>query len=161
MGGEPELRAAVDDFIDRVFADIMIGFLFAHADKARIKEKEYELAAKALGADVAYTGRALPEAHQKHPILGGHFERRMQLLRETLRDHGVLEEAARHLLAHNESMRAAITKNAGSDCEPRTEEPRRLPLAFAAMAEPKVPSTPAPKRRELPLAGPSGPRRPR
>lgn len=154
MGGEAALRAVVDDFIERVFDDAMIGFFFAGADKARIKQKEYELAAGQLGADVPYTGRGLPEAHGRHPILGGHFERRLQLLRETLRDHGVAEEAQQAWLSHNERMRAAITRHQGSDCEPTPEGARRLPLAFAAMAEPRPSSSDAtPKRRELPVAG--------
>jgi hemoglobin len=159
MGGEPTLRAVIDDFIERVFDDTMIGFLFANADKARIKEKEYELAASLLGADVAYTGRGLPEAHRKHPILGGHFERRLQILRDTLRDHGVPQEVRQSWLEHNERMRASITRHEGSDCEPKTDEPRRLPLAFAAMAQAPAASRPEPKRRELPLVGPSGRRR--
>jgi hemoglobin len=159
MGGEPELRAVVDDFIERVFDDTMIGFLFAQADKARIQQKEYELAAKELGAPVVYTGRGLPEVHGKHPILGGHFERRLQILRDTLQDHGVPEDVRRHLLEHNQRMRSAITRHQGSDCEPVTDEPRRLPLAFAAMAQPAAAAAP-PKRRELPLVGgPSGRRR--
>ena len=45
LGGEAKLRAIVDDFIDRVFADRMIGFFFRNADRGRIKELEYQLAA--------------------------------------------------------------------------------------------------------------------
>ena len=33
IGGEPVLRAIIDDFVERVFGDTMIGFLFARASK--------------------------------------------------------------------------------------------------------------------------------
>ena len=41
LGGEEKVRAIVDTFIDRVFADRMIGFFFRDADRNRIKEMEY------------------------------------------------------------------------------------------------------------------------
>ena len=46
LGGESGLRAIVNAFIDRVFEDRMIGFFFRNADRARIKEMEYQLAAQ-------------------------------------------------------------------------------------------------------------------
>ena len=79
--GGPALRRVLEDFYDRVFADTMIGFLFAGKNKQRLVQKEWEMAARMLGADeVAYTGRSIPEAHARSPILGGHFERRLQIL---------------------------------------------------------------------------------
>jgi len=45
LGGEAKLREIIDTFIDRVFADRMIGFFFRHADKGRIKEMEFQLTA--------------------------------------------------------------------------------------------------------------------
>lgn len=155
LGGEPALRAVIDDFIDRVFADTMIGFFFAKADKARIKAKEYELAARLLGADVPYTGQGLPEVHGKHPILGGHFDRRLQILRETLNDHGAPSEVIDSWLDHSERMRSGVTRQAKGECDP-SETARRLPLAHAAMVKTKEPAEAkpaAPARRELPLVG--------
>ncbi|MGZ8521739.1 MAG: globin domain-containing protein, partial [Candidatus Binatia bacterium] len=78
LGGEVKLRAVIDTFVDRVFADRMIGFFFRNADKARIKEMEYQLAAGFFGAPVEYHGRPLDQVHAKHPIMGGHFARRRQ-----------------------------------------------------------------------------------
>ena len=49
LGGEPKLRAIVDDFVDRCFDDMMIGFLFTRAERNRIKRFEYEHAAKTPG----------------------------------------------------------------------------------------------------------------
>jgi hemoglobin len=154
MGGEPALRAVIDDFVDRVFADVMIGFFFAAADKERIKAKEYELAAAQLGASVTYTGQGLPRAHQRHPIMGGHFDRRLQILRETLADHAVPKEVVEVWLDHTERMRSSVTRQSAGQCDDTTTG-RRLPLAHAAMVQTKdAPATPpAPARRELPLVG--------
>ena len=87
LGGEQGLRAVIDDFVDRVFDDVMIGFHFGAASRERIKAKEYEFAARHLGAPIDYTGRPLVDAHGTHRILGGQFVRRLTILAETLRDH--------------------------------------------------------------------------
>jgi hemoglobin len=118
LGGELAVRRIVGDFIDRVFADRMIGFFFRNADKERIKELEYQLAAAFLGAAVKYQGRPLGQAHAKHPIMGGHFARRKQILKETLVDHRVPESIKAAWLEHTENLRALITAQTGSDCDP-------------------------------------------
>lgn len=118
LGGESQLRRIIGDFIDRVFADRMIGFFFRNADKERIKELEYQLAAAFLGANVKYQGRPLGQAHAKHPIMGGHFARRKQILKETLEFHGVPESIEAAWLEHTENLRALITTQTGSDCDP-------------------------------------------
>ncbi|MCA9581465.1 MAG: group 1 truncated hemoglobin [Myxococcales bacterium] len=116
IGGEAALRVIVGDFVDRVFDDPMIGFFFRHASRDRIKEMEYQHAAHFLGGIPAYGGRPLRETHARHPIRGGHFERRKELLRRTLRDHGVPEEIVHAWIAHNESLRGEITADPGSQC---------------------------------------------
>jgi hemoglobin len=118
LGGEPAVRRIVGDFMDRVFTDRMIGFFFRNADKERIKELEYQLAAAFLGAAVKYTGRPLGAAHAKHPIMGGHFARRKQILKETLDFHRVPEPIKAAWLEHTEKLRALITTQPGSDCDP-------------------------------------------
>ena len=118
LGGEVKLRAIIDAFIDRVFEDRMIGFFFRHVDRARIKELEYQHAAAYLGAPVVYRGRALDEAHAKHPIMGGHFARRRQILKETLEAYAVPNAVKQAWLEHTDSLRPLITSQAGSDCDP-------------------------------------------
>ena len=121
IGGEPALRAVIDDFVDRMFDDAMIGFFFARASRERIKKHEYQHAAELLGAPVAYEGRPLAQAHARHPIMGGHFDRRKQILKNTLTDHGVPDEVQQHWLDHVESLRALITSDASGECiDPRT-----------------------------------------
>ena len=67
IGGEPVLRVIIDEFVEAVFDDAMIGFFFRNADRARIREMEYQFTARFLGADISYQGRPMGEAHAKHP----------------------------------------------------------------------------------------------
>lgn len=116
LGGEPALRAIIDRFVERICDDMMIGFHFAHVDRQRLKEKEYEFAAHHLGAPVTYTGRSIEQAHAAHQILGGQFARRLRLLQLTLEEAGAPEAVRTHWLAHTESLRGRVTRDAGSDC---------------------------------------------
>ncbi|HLN84020.1 MAG TPA: group 1 truncated hemoglobin [Candidatus Binatia bacterium] len=118
LGGEPRLRPIIDTFIDRVFDDRMIGFFFRNADRARIKEMEYQLTAKFLGADIEYRGKPIGKAHASHPIMGGHFARRRQIFKETLESFQVAEEIKTALLKHTDSLRPLITPEPGSTCDP-------------------------------------------
>lgn len=110
LGGEPVLRSWIEDFVERVSADAMIGFFFREVDPGRLKEFEYQHVARLLGAPVAYRGRSIAEAHASHPIMDGHFDRRQQILRETLADRGVPAEVVREWISHNESLRPLVTR---------------------------------------------------
>lgn len=116
MGGEPALRAVIGDFVDRAFADIMIGYMFRDADRARIKELEFQHASELLGGPHRYAGRPLRKAHARHRIMGGQFARRLQLLRQVFAAHSVPEEVQAAILAHNESLRGEITGQALGEC---------------------------------------------
>lgn len=131
LGGEPALRRILDVFVDRLFDDPMIGFLFRNASRERVKEKEFEFAAGHLGAPVRYTGRPLPEAHARHAIQGGQFNRRLQILKETLEEMGVPEPVREHWIRHTESLRSAVTAGAGDACDPTLAA---RPRAFARRA---------------------------
>jgi hemoglobin len=118
LGGEAKVRPIIDAFMDCVFEDRMIGFFFRTADKRRIKEFEYQLAAEFLGAPLAYRGRNLQQAHARHPIMGGHFARRRQILKETLDAYAVPEDIKQAWLDHTDALRSLITPEAGSGCDP-------------------------------------------
>jgi hemoglobin len=137
LGGEPVLRSIIDRFVDRIFADVMIGFFFVNARPERIKQKEYEFAAQHLGAGSEYTGRPLDEAHRAHPIMGGQFARRLTILKETLEAAGVPEHVKQHWLAHTESMRPLVTADVGRECD--ADRARQRVEA--------VPNAPMPRRK--------------
>lgn len=133
IGGD-RLRAVLTDFYDAIFDDVMIGFLFVGKDKQRLIDKEWEFAASMLGGNVRYTGKGIRAAHARSPILGGHFERRLQLLREALAAHDVPEEVVTAWMEHSERMRHMVTADRGSDCNhdktsPKGSTPgKRLPI---------------------------------
>ncbi len=116
IGGDA-LRAVIEDFYDRIFADIMIGFLFHGKDRQRLVDKEWEFAARMLGADVKYTGKPIRKAHARSPILGGHFERRLQLLKDVLADHNVAQPVRDKWIEHTLALRAQVTGDKGSECD--------------------------------------------
>jgi hemoglobin len=115
--GEAKLREVIADFYSRIFGDVMIGFLFEGKDRARLIEMEYQFTAQFLGADVKYTGRPMRTAHAQSPIFGGHFERRLQILRETMSEHGVDPDVVKAWLDHSYALRAQITSDQGSECK--------------------------------------------
>lgn len=118
LGGEPALRRVIDRFVDRIFDDVMIGYLFRRASRARVKQKEYEHAAEHLGGPVAYTGRPIDAVHRPHQIRGGQFMRRVRILEETLVELDVPEEVRKHWLEHTLSLQHLVTNDAGGVCDP-------------------------------------------
>jgi hemoglobin len=116
IGGDA-LRAVITDFYSRIFRDVMIGFMFQGKDRQHLIDREWELAAALLGAPgVTYTGRPMRTAHAQHSIFGGQFERRLQLLRETLADHAVDAAVQQAWIDHTLSLRDQITRDKGSAC---------------------------------------------
>ena len=138
IGGDA-LRAVITDFYDRVFADVMIGFLFAGKDRRRLIDREWEFTARFLGADLAYQGRSMPEAHARVPILGGHFERRLQILRNTLADHRVDAEVAQAWIDHQLALRAQVTGDRGSECDHDLSAARTVVDQRAEVVAPDAP----------------------
>lgn len=108
LGGEPVLRRIIDRFVDRLFEDMMIGFMFEKVSRERLKAMEYEFAASHLGGTVEYTGRPLAAAHRAHRIFDGQFSRRFTLLRETLEELDVPEAVREHWLAHTAALRELL-----------------------------------------------------
>ncbi len=127
--GAAALRAVVTDFYARIFPDVMIGFMFQGKDRQHLIDREYELTAALLGAPgVTYTGRPMRTAHAQHTIFGGQFERRLQILRETLADHQVDPEVQRAWIDHQLSLRSQITRDQGSECKDTAAAGPRLAL---------------------------------
>lgn len=132
------VRAVVKDFYERVFRDVMIGFMFEGKNKLHLIEREWEFACGFLGdPDIKYTGRPMRTAHAAHTIFGGQFERRLQILRETMRDHAVDPEVQQSWIEHTQALRAQITRDQGSECKDTGEG--RPKLAIAVEPKPDKP----------------------
>ncbi len=117
VGGEERLREIIRVFVERVFADVMIGFHFRNASLERVSEMEFQFAARMLGADIQYEGKPIRNAHAAHPIMGGQFMRRQVILRQTLEEYGVPADIIQAWLDHNESLRPLITGDGGGHCD--------------------------------------------
>jgi truncated hemoglobin YjbI len=122
MGGEWALRRIVSRFVDRMFDDVLIGFMFRTAKREHIKEMEYEFAARHLGAPVHYSGRPLSEAHAPHLVNAGQFDRRTKLLADTLDEMGVPSPVREHWIRHTLALRNQILSKSGNDCAPPAPE---------------------------------------
>jgi truncated hemoglobin YjbI len=116
VGGEVGLSTILRDFLERVRRDVMIGYHFDGVDMTRLLRFEVEFAREHLGGPGDYSGRPLHAAHAPHRILGGHFDRRLRLLEQTLEDHGVPAEVTLRWLSHNRDLRAQITRDEEAAC---------------------------------------------
>ena len=116
-GGLATVREIIQVFMSRVFADLMIGYHFTGVDRERVIEREFELAARFLGADIPYAGKPLRVAHRPHRIVGGHFMRRLKILEDVLREYDLPETLRVDWISHNESLRKLVTSDDGSNCD--------------------------------------------
>ena len=117
-GGEPKVRAIIEDFVGRMVNDMMIGFFFTGVDRARLVEHEFGFTAAFLGAtDIPYEGRSMRNAHAAHRIFGGQFARRRQILIEVLKAHDVPQDIATGWVGHVDSLRDQVTSDATDSCD--------------------------------------------
>lgn len=114
LGGEPGLHRLVERFVDRFFADFIIGFLFEGKDRDRIVTHEAAFAAAHLGGPRAYLGRPIGPMHRALKINTGHFRRRHAILRQVLAQEGVPDDLIERWIAFERSLEGVITT--GDDC---------------------------------------------
>jgi truncated hemoglobin YjbI len=122
LGGEPALRAVLRTLYDRLFDDVMVGFLFAGKDKEQLIEHQLWFTARFLGGPSRYEGRSIPDAHAALPLLPGHFERRHHLLRQALAEHHVPAAVAEEWLRVDASLKTAVLRT-GEEARERTRRP--------------------------------------
>jgi len=80
IGGQAALMAVVDDFYDRVLGDPDLVAYFAGTNMNRLKERQVQFFAAALGGPEPYTGVSMREAHrgrgigqQQFDLVAGHL----------------------------------------------------------------------------------------
>jgi hemoglobin len=74
IGGEPAVRAAVDDFYARVLADKQLAPFFAGTDLQRLKAHQRAFIAAAIGGPEIFAGRDMASAHAALGIGDGDFD---------------------------------------------------------------------------------------
>lgn len=75
IGGEPALTAVVDDFYVRVLADPQLAGFFAGVNMPKLKGRQVEFFAAALGGPDFYQGPAMREAHAGRGISQADFDK--------------------------------------------------------------------------------------
>lgn len=89
IGGAEALEAVVDDFYRRVLADDQLSGFFSGTNMARLKGKQVEFFAAALGGPVRYSGAPMRQVHQGRGITMHHFSLVAGHLGDSLTDAGV------------------------------------------------------------------------
>ena len=73
IGGHEAIEVVVDDFYVRVLADDQLSGFFAGTNMNRLKGKQVEFFAAALGGPQPYTGAPMKQVHQGRGITMHHF----------------------------------------------------------------------------------------
>jgi len=89
LGAENGIRAAVDDFYDRVTGDPELAPYFAEVDMVRLRRHQVAMLSAATGGPNTYEGRGMGPAHAGLGITGEHFDKVVGHLVATLQDRGV------------------------------------------------------------------------
>jgi truncated hemoglobin YjbI len=119
FGGVDGLRRILRRFYARLAADPMVGFFFAGRDLGGIVEGQLGFLLYAFGEVPQLRVRHPRDAHGGlPPILRGHFDRRLVVLEETLREAGLSDEDVRAWLKIETALRRQV--QARGDSKPRS-----------------------------------------
>jgi hemoglobin len=99
IGGAEALEAVVADFYDRVLADGELAGFFTGTNMARLKGKQAEFFAAALGGPDPYTGAPMRQVHQGRGITQHHFNLVAAHLADSLSSAGVADEIVGQIIS--------------------------------------------------------------
>ena len=108
IGGHEELEAVVADFYDRVLADDELATFFSGTNMARLRGKQVEFFAAALGGPEPYTGAPMRKVHQGRGITAHHFTLVAVHLADTLATAGVADGIIEQILGAISPLRDDI-----------------------------------------------------
>jgi hemoglobin len=92
LGQEQGIRAAVDDFYERVVGDPQLAHYFDDVDLRTLRAHQTALLVQVTGGPSAYSGRDLAVAHDRLDITPEDFDRVVGHLVATLTSFGVAQE---------------------------------------------------------------------
>ena len=98
IGGHEALEVVVNDFYDRVLADDELAPFFTGANISRLKGKQVEFFAAALGGPDPYSGAPMRQVHQGRGITMHHFGLVANHLAASLSTAGVPAETVEQIL---------------------------------------------------------------
>jgi hemoglobin len=99
IGGDTALVGVVDDFYARVLADPELAGFFAGTNLTRLKGRQVEFFAAALGGPVPYSGASMRDAHRGRGIGQRHFDLVAAHLVASLTDAGVPDATVTQIVA--------------------------------------------------------------
>ncbi|RDI65354.1 group I truncated hemoglobin [Nocardia pseudobrasiliensis] len=99
IGGHEALEAVVDDFYVRVLADTDLAPFFTGTNMARLKGRQVEFFATALGGPDPYTGAPMKQVHQGRGITMHHFTLVAGHLTDALTVAGVPEDLVSQIIS--------------------------------------------------------------
>jgi hemoglobin len=99
IGGDPALAAVVDDLYVRILRDPELGGFFAGANMPRLKGRQVEFFAAALGGPEPYSGASMRDAHRGKGICQQHFDLVAGHLAAALSDAGIPDDTVGQILA--------------------------------------------------------------
>jgi hemoglobin len=99
IGGHEALEVVVADFYDRVLADTQLAGFFTGTNMSRLKGRQVEFFAAALGGQEPYTGASMRQVHQGRGITMHHFNLVAGHLAASLDAAGVPQQTVDAILA--------------------------------------------------------------
>jgi hemoglobin len=111
IGGHEALEVVVEDFYCRVLDDVHLSGFFAGANMNRLKGKQVEFFAAALGGPDPYTGAPMKKVHQGRGITMDHFNLVAGHLQDSLSAAGVPQETIAEILGAISPLAADIASD--------------------------------------------------
>ena len=109
IGGPSRLHSILIRFYEALSRDLMVGFFFEGKEVHSIAEKQGQFMLASAGLLSPFTGKSPANAHTAlPPILAGHFDRRLRVLEETLRNEGLTPSQIEAWVRFEEAFRRVV-----------------------------------------------------
>jgi hemoglobin len=110
LGGQPVVKAFVNETIDKVTADPRLKRSFKGSNLRRIKRLFAEQICQISNGGCVYSGDTMREVHANHHITEAEFYGVVEVLRSSMRDQGVALRERNELLALLAPMKRDIVE---------------------------------------------------
>lgn len=111
IGGREALEAVVEDFYERVLADEVLLPFFTGINMSRMKGRQVEFFAAALGGPDPYIGAPMKQVHQGRGITRYHFDLVACHLTDALTGAGVPSDLVAEIIAAVSPLADEIASN--------------------------------------------------
>ncbi|WP_249276420.1 group I truncated hemoglobin [Sphingomonas baiyangensis] len=110
FGGQAGIRRIVDTFVNRNFADPVIGEIFANHDQVRLRRTIFEQFCFILNAGCDYSGRDMRNAHKDMGVQQADMNRIVENLQFAMAAEGVSFAAQNRFLSKLAPMRGQVVE---------------------------------------------------